>query len=276
MKFADVNGTKLAYIEQGQGEAVVMVHGSLGDYRSFAFQMGPFSSHYRIISYSRRYHYPNPEDGGGMPYTARTHADDLAVLLETLEIEKAHIVGSSYGGLVGLQLGKDRPALVRSEVLGEAAIVHWLKGRPEGGDLFDRFVEGCRRRAAEAFSKGDLDGGVRAFADGLFGMGSFDRLSGRVKKAMLQNAVSLRAQIEVPFQDFSCGDARRVVAPCLILDGERSQPMFRLGNDQLQQCLPHWERIVVPNASHVMHASNPSSFNQIVMAFLAERPIRSG
>ena len=58
-----VNGADLAYIEQGSGGAVVFVHGSLSDFRSWVFQLEPFAQRYRGISYSRRYHYPN--EGAG-------------------------------------------------------------------------------------------------------------------------------------------------------------------------------------------------------------------
>src|SRR4029079_2740556 len=54
-----VNGVELHYIEDGHGETLILLHGGQGDYRSWAPQMDVFSRHYRVISYSRRYHYPN-------------------------------------------------------------------------------------------------------------------------------------------------------------------------------------------------------------------------
>ena len=59
-----VNGAELSYVERGSGDAVVFVHGSLGDYRAWGFQMEPFAQRYRAIAISRRRHWPNawPED----------------------------------------------------------------------------------------------------------------------------------------------------------------------------------------------------------------------
>jgi non-heme chloroperoxidase len=54
-----VNGLTLHYIERGQGTPVVLVHGTLGDYRTWDGQLEAFSKGYQLISYSRRYHYPN-------------------------------------------------------------------------------------------------------------------------------------------------------------------------------------------------------------------------
>jgi hypothetical protein len=54
-----VNNVELHYIEQGQGEPLILLHGGLGDYRSWGPQMKFLSPQFRVISYSRRYHYPN-------------------------------------------------------------------------------------------------------------------------------------------------------------------------------------------------------------------------
>jgi non-heme chloroperoxidase len=49
-----INGLTLHYIELGQGTPVVLVHGTLGDYRTWDGQLEAFSKGYRLISYSRR------------------------------------------------------------------------------------------------------------------------------------------------------------------------------------------------------------------------------
>src|SRR5438477_7990283 len=62
-KMLFVNGTELAYIERGQGPPVILVHDTLGDYRSWAPQLMALSRNYHVIAYSRRYHYPNHSNG---------------------------------------------------------------------------------------------------------------------------------------------------------------------------------------------------------------------
>lgn len=54
IKQVNVNGTELAYVEQGQGQAVVLVLGGVGDYRDWTNQMPAFSARYRVIAYSFR------------------------------------------------------------------------------------------------------------------------------------------------------------------------------------------------------------------------------
>ena len=54
-----VHGVELHYIEAGRGEPLILLIGGQGDYRSWGPQLQALSPHYRVISYSRRYHYPN-------------------------------------------------------------------------------------------------------------------------------------------------------------------------------------------------------------------------
>ena len=57
------------------GEPLVFVHGSLEDLRIWRRQVELFSAHYRVVTYSRRYHHPTPAPGAGDPaYTAALHA----------------------------------------------------------------------------------------------------------------------------------------------------------------------------------------------------------
>src|SRR5437773_12113847 len=72
-----VRGVELHYIEKGQGEPLILLHGGQGDYRSWGPQMEAFSQHYHVISYSRRYNYPN-NNPLIKNHSAYVEAEDLA------------------------------------------------------------------------------------------------------------------------------------------------------------------------------------------------------
>ena len=65
MQELSLNGIDLAYIERGQGQPVLFVHGGIGDYRYWERQVEAFGSRYRAIAVSCRGHWPNrkPEPG---------------------------------------------------------------------------------------------------------------------------------------------------------------------------------------------------------------------
>ena len=48
-----MDGVRLTYIERGEGDPVIFVHGGFIDYRSWYFQIRPFSERYRVIAYNR-------------------------------------------------------------------------------------------------------------------------------------------------------------------------------------------------------------------------------
>src|SRR6266498_3519408 len=121
VKTIAVNGTNLAYLEQGQGPPLVLVHGTLVDYRYWTAQMDPFAERYRVIAVSLRHHYPNASTGDQSDYGPRVHAADVAALVRTVASGPVHLVGHSYGGLVALLLARDHPGLAQSLVLEEPA-----------------------------------------------------------------------------------------------------------------------------------------------------------
>lgn len=271
MAEVEVNGVFLTYIEQGEGAPLVFVHGSLSDYRSWNAQVSFFSEHFRVVAYSRRFHYPHPWQGGGPEFAAELHARDLAGLLSRLHLEPAHLVGSSYGALTSLVCAVCSPQSVRSLVLAEPPILPWLKRSAQGQALFDAFVNDAWQPAARAFETGDRTGGVRAFVNGISGAAVFDEVPEPVRALQLDNAAALQAETEARSENYfsmlACEDVARVRVPTLLLRGERSPLMFGLVLDELARCLPA-ERATIPGASHSMASGNPEAFNETVLAFL--------
>src|SRR5665811_72374 len=75
LKTLELDGYKISYIDIGEGEPVVFVHGTISDYRVWEAQMDTFSENYRVIALSRRYAYPNNQtisDSNAVSYTHLT------------------------------------------------------------------------------------------------------------------------------------------------------------------------------------------------------------
>ena len=85
-KEVGVDGLTLHYIELGQGTPVVLVHGTLEDYRTWDGQLEALSKGYRLISYSRRYHYPNEWPKDATDFSVTIHARDLAAFIKALNL----------------------------------------------------------------------------------------------------------------------------------------------------------------------------------------------
>lgn len=273
---APVNDTELAYLDLGQGEPIVFVHGSLGDYRSWTFQTEAFRERRRVIAYSRRYHWPNESSTAGAIYSIEQHVVDLHALIEWLGVAPVHLAGSSYGAMTALTATVRRPDLVRSLVLGEPPLLPWLMALPDGPDLVEQFFTHAFRPAGRAFAAGEPATGIAHFLDGVFGTGAFDRMSPATLARMFENAPAMAAETSAPveryFSPLNPGDLTQFAIPTLLLDGDRSPRMFGRITDELQRVLPHAERITIPAASHAMHTQNPTAYNEIVLDFLDRLP----
>lgn len=267
-KTIHVNGVDLHYIEQGMGDAVVFVHGGNTDFRSWVPQMQPFVQRYHVISYSRRYHFPNSGAEQASGYFAAEHRDDLAALIETLGLAPAHVVASSYGAYITLLFARARPELVRSLVLGEPP-VPMLIG-PAVNQEFMRDIEPIR----QAFERGESEQAVRMFMDARVGPGGFDRFPAPARQMMLDNIPEFRLEVSTSpdqyFIAFDCDDAKAIHKPTLLVTGAESPVFLHQMTDALERCLPDTEKTTIPRASHGMHNQNPQAYNESVLAFLAK------
>lgn len=271
MPSMQVNQTQLEYVERGEGEPVVLVHGSLGDLRSWQLQTDAFAQRHRVVSYSRRHHHPNPCADDQPGYSAAVHADDLATLMAGLGLESAHVVGSSYGAYTALLLALSHPERVRALVLSEPPVLPLLEHHPEGRVLRERFLTSVWAPAGETLQRGHLEDGVRTFVDGLFERGAFDQLPDEVHDLIMDNAAEFRLETASPefWTPFRCEDAARVQAPTLLLSGGQSLRMLQLVVEELARCLPDNEHVRFPDSSHDLPGEAAETFNEIVLDFLA-------
>src|SRR5712691_11827472 len=114
-----IDGPVLECWVVGVGEPVVLVHGSIiADGFAPLLSEPAFIASYRLVSYHRRGFAGSTHPD--RPLSIAEQAPDCRALLGTLGIDRAHVVGHSYGGAIALQLALDAPAIVHSLALLEA------------------------------------------------------------------------------------------------------------------------------------------------------------
>jgi pimeloyl-ACP methyl ester carboxylesterase len=279
----DVNGVTLAYREQGEGEPVVFVHGSVSDLRSWEQQLPAIGMSYRAIAYSRRYARPNPDIEPGADDQMLPHVDDLIALLRVLVAAPAHLVGHSFGAFICLLTAIREPRLVRSMVLAEAPVLslfmstpprptgllRLLARRPRTAWVILSFAVKTAFPAMKAFRRGDDEQALRTFGYGIVGKERYERLPEARKQQMRENVTTLRAQLlGAGFPPLSEDEVRGVETPTLLVTGERSPAFPRCLTDRLQQLLPNAERVEIAGASHGMTEQNAAAANAAILGFL--------
>ncbi|MFI6536918.1 alpha/beta fold hydrolase [Nonomuraea sp. NPDC050547] len=106
---------EVGYIDGGSGVPLVLVHGGESDRTQFATLRTHLGAGIRAISYDQR-------DSGitvnpPVPYTLGDLADDLVALLDALGLQRAHLLGTSFGGAVAQHVALRHPGRVASLIL---------------------------------------------------------------------------------------------------------------------------------------------------------------
>ena len=208
---AYINGENIHYLDVGQGEPVVFVHGGLGDYRSWTGQIDTFSVNHRVIAYSRRYAYPNKQVYvDTADYSVRIHAKDLAELITTLDLGPVHLVGHSWGAFTSLKVTIDHPELIKTLVLGEPPAHSLISNTMIGDSLIDYIIKNAFIPSDKAFQNNDDVHGITAFIGGVMGDSLvYSKVSDATRERWLQNTIEMRgcvkpeATITIPPEDVS-------------------------------------------------------------------------
>jgi len=280
-----VGQIKLASLEAGTGEPVVLVHGIPTDYRAWSNQIEPFASKYHVIAYSRRLAQPNQN---GMDYensTVENNSADLVGLIEELGISPVHLVGHSYGGFAAAYCASTHPQLIRTLTLIEPAVsTMLLKNRKSTsqflGLLFShpstaisaaRFQRGSLDPSLKAFRQGDFDRALRLNLDGIMNMhGAFEQLPEPVATMTKENERTV-GELMAKVPAFGREEASKITAPSLLIHGTESPMVLHAIVDRLGKAIPNSEVSTVSGAAHFPHFEKPREFNDVVLGFLAKQ-----
>jgi pimeloyl-ACP methyl ester carboxylesterase len=261
---ASVNGSRLYYEVSGNGFPLVLVSGGgLLDRRAWDAQVEPFAKKYRVVRYDIR--------GIGKserPRAEFSHSQDLAALLRHLKIEKAHVLGLSFGGGIALDFALEHPGMVEGLVLVSAAPSGFAKGTKN--------LQALAGLSAIAKNAG-IDRVIQLALDAGFFVAK-DNEAGRDKVTQIYrdnrdvfesgfDLVTLWRPIEPPAAD----RLSNVRARTLVILGENDNASYKSMTENLTR-IPGSKQITIPRAGHIVNLDKPSEFNQAVLDFLGRRP----
>ena len=131
LKWEAINGYPLSYRDEGTGPAIVLVHGSITDYRTWDAQFGVLTQKHRVVAPNLRHFYPERWQGEGSGFSIEQHASDVAALIKKLGLGRVHLVGWSRGGAIAIEIAKHNPDVIRTLVMADGSIVMPVPETPE-------------------------------------------------------------------------------------------------------------------------------------------------
>jgi len=264
---ARVDGIELEYEERGSGEPVVLLHAGLCARWFEPLMREPALDGLRLIR-------PHRAGYGGSSHPTgevgiADHARHCLALLESVGIERAHIVGHSSSANVALQLALDAPDAVASLALLEPALMP-VPSRAAWG-------RAAAVPAVEAYRSGDRARAVDLWMAGVAGAGWREPFEQAVPGGFAQAVADAPTffEQELPaVQTWAFGEeeARRVTQPVLAVIGARSSevsPVWEERQALLLAWLPDVEPFVLDGATHLLHVQNPGGMARALAAFVA-------
>lgn len=262
MPTASVRGFGLYYEEHGRGEPLVLVPGFGAGLWSWYRQVPAFAERFRTVVFDPRG--VARSRVADAPFTMRDLADDLAALLEELKVERAHVLGASFGGFVAQEFALAHPGRTRSLVLcctsyGGAGHV------PPAPETL----------AAIASTKGlDTEERVRGNWSLAFSQGF-----AAAHPEEVERVVSLRAENGAPEQLYlrqlqaavafdAAARVGRIEAPTLVITGDADRIVPHENSLNLAAAVPGAELKIVEGGSHAFFIERADEFNRAVLEFV--------
>ncbi len=270
MERASVDGITLEYEVSGEGEPVIFIHGAfIADAFRPLVAEPTMNRGFKLITYRRRGYVGSTRTPG--PVAVSQQAEDCRGLLQHLGVERAHVVGDSFGGCVGLQLALESPEVVHSLALLEPALMIGESG-PSYRESLRRSEQLYRKVGAEAA----VDEAFRARWPDY--RSSLERaLPGAFEQAIVDAPATFDMDIGLLDWRFGEEEARRVTQPTLSVLGANSEALWsRFGETHrlLLEWLPNAEAFVLPGATHFLQVQNPNDMAEALAAYFARHPLR--
>lgn len=261
MPTAEVNGVKLSYSAQGDGEAVVLIGGFGGDINFYRTLIPILAKKYKVIVLDNRGAGATEYNG---PFRGQDMVDDVAALLDHLSVYRAHILGWSMGGHIAQEFAIQNPDRTQSLTLVSAYM-----RRPARSSYF---MNGIVKAASEGADTDYIGMMINAFC---FTTEYFEAKESRGSSISVPKNVSVNGllhQLKALDEFDTRSRAGMIRSPTLSvhgLDDIMVEP--RLGDelaDQIEGC----RRIRIPGVGHTI---KPSLYSEAFTEHLARNSRRS-
>ena len=267
MPSLQVNGTEVHYAEAGVGgRPLLMVHGTLGDQRSFTTQMTPIAAAgFHVMALSMRHCWPGNWPAEGGDFRIDTHVADVAAFIGALRKGPVALLGHSRGGHIAVRVAERHPTLLRALILAEPGgeLDESLGGKPGAVGQASAFTA-----AAGLVASGNEEGGLKVVAEHTGGPGAWEQRPEERKAISRANARTLLGQRNEQRRSYSRATAETIRTPTLFLYGANTRPNFVANVEALSGAIAGSKVAVIHNATHGLPYENPTDFNAAVIRFL--------
>jgi 3-oxoadipate enol-lactonase len=256
------DGTRIHYEVTGRigRTPVLMIQGLGASKNAWNLQRIAMATRFRCISFDNRG--AGRSDKPTEPFTLEQMADDAIAVLDAAEIETAHVVGASMGGVISQIVAVKYPHRVRSLTLVCTA----CRNHPWRQELLQSW-------AKTAEQKGMIEVGKEA-AQWVMSPRSFRRLvpafTWMGPLAALRPRHSFVSQIHaiLDTREDLVDQLSKITAPTMVIVGNQDILTPRGDSEEIAERIPNSELVVISGAAHGLMMEHSATFNKILIEFL--------
>lgn len=241
----------------GVSPPLILLHGMADDLHSWDEVLPGLSEGRRVIRYDLRGFGRSPH-----PTETYSHTDDLLQLMDGIELERADLLGVSFGGSIALHFALEHPARVRRLVLESPSMRGW-DWSDDWRNLASAIEAAAQTQGVEAakalWLRHPMFDALRAY------QAAFAKMS--VGLARYSGLHWLGADRHLPLPAPDIERLEQLQTPTLLISGERDVEDMRLIADAIAALSPSVQRVDF-SAGHLVHLEQPEAFVKTVDAFL--------
>jgi len=264
------DGVRLYFEETGRGMPLIFVHEFAGDHRAWEPQMRHFGQRYRAVTFAARGYPPSDVPTDPASYSQARAADDIAAVLDHLNIAQAHVVGLSMGGFATLHFGFRHPGRARSLVVAGCGYGAEKDQRDKFRAEVDAVAAFLDEKGIGPFAEKYAYGPTRVQFENKDPRGFAEfRQQLSEHSALGARNTQLGVQKERPSLYDLEDQMKLLTIPTLILTGDEDWPCLQPAL-LMKQLIPAAALSVMPNCGHTINIEDPDQFNHLVGQFLLQ------
>lgn len=262
--FLERAGARIYYEVVGSGPAIVFAHGLGGNHMSWWQQVTHFAPRYTCVVFAHRGFTPSSSAAGESAPDA--YADDLAALIERLDLADVRLVAQSMGGWTCLEYALRNPGRVRALVLASTSgRIDPSQAEGFGARAFDEWLKRATAAGEDMERRGILSAGGERFAKEQPALAQLYRHIHQLTPADFKSAVRGRIR---GLRDQPPSLLGQLAMPVLFHMGEEDIVYPAAAGPALAKYAPRGRAITVPKAGHSVYFERAAQFNRDVDDFL--------
>ena len=275
---AGVNGIELWYRTAGEGEVVVQIHGAGFGHFNFAPATPELAKHFTVVDYDMRGY--GQSDRPVQDYDMEVWADDLAGLMDALELDAAHVHGTSMGGMIAIAFAAKYPGRTISVVINCAAAKLGHAGRL----VFKNWIDIARldpagpgsRILAELIAWQALSKSFLETPEGVAAIDTIQQILRDSNRIEVFTA-ACQAMCDMDLTPFLA----KITSPALVLGGDEDlmtpwdQGPGGAGQQAIYEGIPSAEKHVIRGSNHSTTFDNTEEHNRVVIDFFTRHSRRA-